>query len=87
VDIVYARREEVINTERGGTLTVPFGSHWNADDPLVIARPDLFSDDPNVGLASSVHTERPPRVFVGPGAVEQATAAPGERRQTRRPGR
>lgn len=83
MDIVYARRDEQLTTEWGGNLRVPLGSHWDAEDPLVKAHPDLFTDDPAVGLASSVHRQAPPRVFVGPD-VEQATAAPGEQRNTRR---
>ena len=45
---------------------------WDANDSLVKAHPDLFADTPR-------------RVF-GTGArpVEQATAAPGERRTTKR---
>jgi hypothetical protein len=83
--IVYARREEDVHTQYGGLLTVPLGSHWDAEDPLVRARPDLFSEDPSTGLASSHAVQRPPQVFVGPGSeVEEATANPGEKRQTRR---
>lgn len=50
---------------------------WVANDPLVKARPDLFSDAPE-------------RVFTSGGArsapaeVETATRRPGERRSTRR---
>lgn len=84
MDVVYARREEQITTEWGGIVVVPLGSHWDAEDPLVRKHPGLFSDDPAVGLASSVHVQHEPRIFVGPD-VEQATAAPGERRNARRP--
>ena len=48
---------------------------WNGDDPLVKAHPEHFAD-------------RPLRLFGERGAdvdVEQATAAPGEKRTTRRP--
>lgn len=53
--------------------TIPKGSAWFADCPLVRAHPDLFSPDP-----PEVH----PRGWSAP--VEQATAAPGEQRHTSR---
>lgn len=83
--IVYARREEDVHNQYGGLVTVPLGSHWDAEDPLVRSHPDLFSEDPQIGLASSVAVDRAPRVFVGPGSeAEEATANPGEKRQARR---
>lgn len=30
------------------------GSHWPADDPVVLANPGSFSDDPRIGLSYSV---------------------------------
>ena len=30
------------------------GTHWPATDPLVLANPSLFSDDPRVGLQFTV---------------------------------
>lgn len=53
--------------------TVHQGSVWHATCPMVLSHPDLFSEDP-----PEIH----PRGFVPP--VEQATAAPGERRNARR---
>ncbi|MFI6681886.1 hypothetical protein [Kribbella sp. NPDC050470] len=48
---------------------------WDADDPIVKARPDLFSDEPSV-----VRGVRKPAA-----PVETATAEPGEKRtRTRR---
>jgi hypothetical protein len=61
--------------EPGATypIAVHRGSAWYADCPLVRAHPDLFSDTP-----PDVHP-------VGwESTVEQATAAPGEKRATRR---
>jgi hypothetical protein len=43
-------------------------------DHVVLARPDLFSDQPTLVV----------RAVGDPPAVEQATAAPGEKRATRR---
>ena len=55
------------------------GSHWPANDDLVVKNPGLFSDDPRVGMQTS-----------GPlvdDAVESVTAGPGEKRaQVRRNG-
>lgn len=62
-------------------LTV--GAAWDADDPFVKARADLFSDEP-----PEVHSTRKTPVRA---KVEQATAAPGEGRDVvppkRGPGR
>lgn len=48
------------------------GDVWHAGDPFVKAHPDLFNREPTV-----VRGERPKE-----GPVEQATAAPGEKRTT-----
>jgi hypothetical protein len=48
---------------------------WNASDPFVKTRPELFSSE-GAATAHSAGYEPP---------VEQATAAPGERRAVRRP--
>jgi hypothetical protein len=48
---------------------------WDADDPIVQARPELFDDEPTVVRG----------VRKRPEGVEEATAAPGEKRtRTRR---
>lgn len=69
--IVYAAAQCVV---RYNNLTVRLepGHPWAADDPFVKARPDLFSDEP-----TAINRTSPP-------PVEQATAAPGERRTTKR---
>lgn len=76
MDVVYARQTCSVAMPHGGQMTVREGSHWPADDPLVVAHRDLFTDDPATGL---MYSRKPAEV-----AVEQATAAPGERRQVRR---
>ena len=53
--------------------TVHRGSVWHADSPIVTANPDLFSEEP---------PEVFPRGWQPP--VEQATAAPGETRDSGR---
>ena len=57
----------------GQTYPVPVrrGEVWFAEDPFVKAYPDLFS-------------EHPPRARGTEPEVEQASAAPGEKRTTRR---
>ena len=39
--------------ELGFPFRVTAGSHWLADDPLVLARPDLFTTDCRYGLSWS----------------------------------
>jgi hypothetical protein len=79
MDIVYAVATRRVGTPAGGFGVVRHGSHWPADDPVVKANPDLFSADPRYGLAYS----NEPDGYRDP-VVETATAAPGERRSTRR---
>lgn len=71
--VVYARQTAVV-----GAVTVVAESHWPANDPVVLAHPALFTDDPRCGLSYSV----PPVDDQWP-VVEQATKAPGEKRATR----
>lgn len=54
----------------GATVYLREGDAWQADDPLVKARPELFAEEPR-------EARRNP--------VEQATAAPGETRDVTRP--
>lgn len=61
----------------GRPVSIVVGQHWPADDPIVKAFPDLFSDDPRYGLHFTVAPDDAP--------AEQATAAPGEKRSTKRP--
>lgn len=77
--VVYAKDFIRVHTEHG-VRTHPPGSHWPADDPYVLANPGVFSEDPRYHLAFS---EARPEYF-GDAPVETASAAPGERRNTRR---
>lgn len=61
----------------GGVIHLSTRDVWAADDPFVQARPELFSDTPAVTVVR--------RTAAAPVVVEQATAAPGEKRKT--PGR
>jgi hypothetical protein len=80
--IVYA-----VATVTVGMQTVRAGTHWRADDPLVLSQPSLFSEDPAYGMNSSIPfdaypSEKEPREHP---PVEQMTAEPGERRNVRVP--
>lgn len=56
----------------GRIVRIAEGDPWYATDPFVVARPELFNDEPI-------------RVYgTRPAAVEQASAAPGERRTVKR---
>ena len=74
MDIVYATGSFVV----GGTR-VEAGTYWPADDPIVKAQPQGFSSEP-----SDAPGFRCTRVPAEMRPVEQATAAPGERRNVRR---
>lgn len=80
MNVVYATYSAQVITPDGGRHIVQGGEHWAAGDPVVLAAPaGLFSPDPRYGARFSV----PPAEMAEP-PVEQATAAPGERRNTRR---
>ena len=77
--VVFAVADaSVTDPSSGAPGMIRKGTHWSADDPVVKAHPDLFSDDPRWGMAYSIE----PEGWNDP--VEQATAAPGERRNVRR---
>lgn len=59
LDHVFAKATTVAN-DLGYPVTVAGGSHWLADDPLVIANPGLFTVDCRYGLAFS---GEPPEVL------------------------
>lgn len=84
MDIVYAQGSGQVPLRSGQVANVRKGQHWPATDQVVKARPDLFTDDPRYGL---VYTEAPPGYDgeLNEMPVETASAAPGERRNTRRP--
>jgi hypothetical protein len=79
MDVVYARWSQQVVTPDGGRWDVRGGQHWPADDPVVQAAPALFSRDPRFGVS---YSNPPAELAEAP--VEQATAAPGEKRNTRR---
>jgi len=76
--VVYPKASVMLAMPDGSSMHVPLGTHWAADDPVVLAYPDMFSDNPRHGVfrhtAESMADD-----------VEQATAVPGEKRSVRRP--
>jgi hypothetical protein len=82
MDVVFATATTHVTTPGGARILVRKGSHWPASDPVVQVQPSLFSDDARYGMTYSVE----PAGYDAPvGApVEQATAAPGERRNRTR---
>lgn len=79
IEHVFAKADFPVTDENGGRAQVWKGSHWPADDPVVQRYPDRFSRDPRYGMQ---YTRQPAGYDEPP--VEQATAAPGERRNVRR---
>lgn len=73
VRVVYATTTTSVHGPSGMPVQIVWGSHWPASDPVVLAHPELFTDDPTPGLRISAPLRDPV-------VVEQATAAPGERR-------
>lgn len=77
MNVVYATQTAQIIMPEGYPVVVRLGTHWSADDAVVRARPDLFSEDPRHGISGRTPAESEPE-------TETATAAPGERRSVRR---
>lgn len=72
--IVYAQDTLVAGID-DMALVLHAGDVWAADDPLVLSRPELFGPEPP---EQTIRRTSPAPV------VEQATQAPGERRNVRR---
>lgn len=66
----YARATSSVGWN-GGLVRLSEGDPWYADDPFVRANPSMFVDVP-------------PKVRSTVARVEQATAAPGEKRNVKR---
>ncbi len=69
--IVYAKSTTSVTTEHGVIHRLERGAAWDASDPVVVGHPDMFSVSPLLVMTSDR------------GLVEQATAAPGEKRKRR----
>ena len=90
MDHVFATKTGVVSHPKTGAgEPVNLGEHWLADDPIVRAYPDFFTSDPRYGLRSSRplgedgYPEGHASSKRSAGAVETATAAPGEKRSRR----
>lgn len=68
-EYVYARNQLVAYID-GARIALEVDDVWAADDPIVMARPDLFDTEPR-----KVHRTTQPG-----GEIESATARPGEKR-------
>lgn len=68
----------VVHPEHGAFVTPRAGDRYPADDPLVVEYPWLFEDQD-----VAVPEDAAESVRIGP--VEDATANPGQKRNTRRP--
>lgn len=73
MQLVYANSTGSITNDHGVTFNLKAGEAWDADDPLVKQRPRFFSPEPVLVMTSAHGLVR----------VEQATAAPGEKRTKR----
>jgi hypothetical protein len=71
---VHPTMDGVVRDSKGGRHHLQTWQTWDADAAFVKERPDLFSVEPVGGV---VHGRRDV-------PVEQATAAPGEKRTARR---
>lgn len=84
MQVVYVTVDSaVVLLPDGSPWTLMKGQHYPADDPVVTANPGMFTSDPRYGLT---WTGAPPAEMALPpdDLVEQATAAPGEKRNVRR---
>lgn len=83
--VAYAKRNASIAMKEGHQVFVPGGSHWAANDPVVLANQELFSDDPRYGMMGSYEQLTEDQTEDQTEVVETASAAPGERRQAKYP--
>ena len=76
MSIVVALTDSLVGNGSRQPTVIRKGEAWNADDPVVLANPSLFSTDPRRarGTAQRSHEE----------IVEQKTKAPGEKSRARR---
>jgi hypothetical protein len=81
MQVVFAMGSAQVTTPDGGRHLVQGGTHWPADDPVVLASPGLFSPDARYGVSYSV---APPELAEPP--VEQVTGRAGEKRAAVRRG-
>jgi hypothetical protein len=69
--VVYAKSTTSVMGEHGMVTRLTKGEPWDGDDPIVKQHPTFFADNPVLVKTSRKGWE----------VVEQATAAPGEKRR------
>ena len=70
---VFAKGTVSLLGADGAPVGVPGGSHWLADDPLVLRHPEAFTEDCRYGLA---YSGEPPAVLsIPPGAEDPEMTA------------
>lgn len=77
---VFAKSAGVVQMPGGYPVTVAGGSHWLADDPVVLHRPDLFTADCRYGLSWS---GEPPHCLTIPPDDDDEPAVRGRPRAAR----
>jgi hypothetical protein len=87
MDHVFATDTLVVSHPKTGIgIGISIGEHWRADDPIVEAYPQFFTDDARYGLRSSVplgddgHPTDGATSERTAAATETTSAAPGEKR-------
>ena len=75
MSIVVAVTDSMVANGSRQPTVIRRGEAWDADDPVVVANPGLFSADPRRARMSQQRRDD---------VVEQATRAPGEKSRTRR---
>lgn len=73
LDHVFAMGTVSLVGPDGAAVGVPAGSHWLADDPLVLAHPEAFTTDCRYGLAYS--GEPPACLSIPPGQEDPEMTA------------
>ena len=68
-------KQSVSTVVDGSRVRLTKDDPWRADDPVVVALPEFFRDEPSKVQSSAARVSAPL-------VVEQATAAPGEARKT-----
>jgi len=68
-------KDDCVTVWSGFKMVPRRGDAWYSDDPFVKDNRHLFADEPTVVMGRSATSSRP---------VEAASAAPGEKRTTRR---
>lgn len=55
--LVFAVATASVTMPGGWTMMIYQGTHWLETDPLVVRRPEMFTEDHRTGLCSSIPLE------------------------------